>query len=287
LEHWRGESTRSTSKKRGGGVRLLASCAMLATHNKLPDEFYPSGFAPSTEATTLLVGGKENQAQHSPPPGPLRECSVQRPDEGSTAALAVRLDQHDADAEDDCCYICLSSDGPMLVNVCACRSMRAHRSCLEELASRSAGPPTCGVCRQEICMQEAWVAEPEEPEARPVRYRPPFLRVCGMTNVLIGTALLFVGGVGLMLPTARVGPPALNAFLALSGFAVFSYSCHLAVNDEHSPEARAATRRRLALRLAPSARPMASSDVAAGVDIDAGPRGSGARTWSPSRAWCG
>ena len=161
-------------------------------------------------------------------------------------------------------------------------------------------------------MQEAWVAEPEEPEARPVRYRPPFLRVCGMTNVLIGlrrtsplppppsvpshsspaslcvgTALLFVGGVGLMLPTARVGPPELNAFLALSGFAVFSYSCHLAVNDEHSPEARAATRRRLALRLAPSARPMASSDVAAGVDIDAGPRGSGARTWSPSRAWCG
>ena len=71
-----------------------------------------------------------------------------------------------------------------------------------------------------------------------------------------------MGGVGLMLPTARVGPPELNAFLALSGFAVFSYSCHLAVNDEHSPEARATTRRRLALRPAPS-RPMASSDVAA------------------------
>jgi len=149
---------------------------MLATHNKLPDEFYPSGFAPTTEAAALL-GDKENQAQHSL----LREKephSVQRPDEGS--------DQHDVDAEDDCCYICLSSDGPMLVNVCACRSMRAHRSCLEELACRSAGPPTCGVCRQEICMQEACVAEPEEPEARPVRYRRKFLHLCGMTNVLIG-----------------------------------------------------------------------------------------------------
>ena len=40
----------------------------------------------------------------------------------------------DKDSElDSACYVCFDASGPMLVNVCACRSTRVHGRCLMEL----------------------------------------------------------------------------------------------------------------------------------------------------------
>ena len=73
--------------------------------------------------------------------------------------LDVRYKAEDEDCDlDAACYVCLDASGPMLVNVCACRSTRVHSRCLMELvrhqqpanALHTELKPRCGVCRQEL-----------------------------------------------------------------------------------------------------------------------------------------
>lgn len=43
------------------------------------------------------------------------------------------------------CYICLGTEGEMLVNVCACKWSRVHVHCLESLQKVN---DKCGVCKE-------------------------------------------------------------------------------------------------------------------------------------------
>ena len=44
------------------------------------------------------------------------------------------------------CYVCLASEGEMLVNVCACRWSRVHIACLERM-QKASKDGLCGVCK--------------------------------------------------------------------------------------------------------------------------------------------
>lgn len=109
---------------------------------------------------------------------------------------------------DDACYICLDSDGPMLVNVCSCRNARVHRHCLLTLIRRTTArdheahatppPPRCSVCRDEIkgldiSRDEEAVATIADPEAvalrREERRRAAFCVGTGVFHVAVGMAL--------------------------------------------------------------------------------------------------
>ena len=56
----------------------------------------------------------------------------------------------DGPCEEPACYICLGTEGPMLVNVCACRWSRVHEACLVKLLKQS---NTCGVCKQQLLLE--------------------------------------------------------------------------------------------------------------------------------------
>ena len=101
--------------------------------------------------------------------------------------LAITIGFSQEDEDPDTCYICLSSEGPMLVNMCACRSLRAHRSCLLELTRRQTGPPVCGVCRQEICPEELELSLPAVEPVAPGSQWGKTLRVTSqIVNVIFG-----------------------------------------------------------------------------------------------------
>ena len=85
-----------------------------------------------------------------PPCAATKDAEVEKVEKVSIGVDAITIGFSQEDEDPDTCYICLSSEGPMLVNMCACRSLRAHRSCLLELTRRQTGPPVCGVCRQVI-----------------------------------------------------------------------------------------------------------------------------------------
>ena len=90
------------------------------------------------------------RATRPPSPGQLRGTKIETLLSADAApATAANDDDDGADA----CYICLSSDGPMLVNVCACRTSRAHRRCLDELI-RTKPDATCGVCRTKFVLHD-------------------------------------------------------------------------------------------------------------------------------------
>ena len=100
--------------------------------------------------------------------------------------LAITIGFSQEDEDPATCYICLSSEGPMLVNVCACRSLRAHR-CLLELTRRQTGPPVCGVCRQEICREELELSLPAVEPVAPGSQWGKTLRVTSqIVNVIFG-----------------------------------------------------------------------------------------------------
>ena len=44
------------------------------------------------------------------------------------------------------CFVCLSPKGPLLTDICACRTLAVHKACQQTLV-RSKGDATCGVCK--------------------------------------------------------------------------------------------------------------------------------------------
>ena len=48
--------------------------------------------------------------------------------------------------EDRECFVCLSSKGPLLTDVCLCRTLALHKECQQQLL-RSKADAFCGVCK--------------------------------------------------------------------------------------------------------------------------------------------
>ena len=170
-----------------------------------------------------------------PSPGQLRGTKIETLLSADAAPAAAADDDDD---EADACYICLSSDGPMLVNVCACRTSRAHRRCLDELI-RTKPDATCGVCRTKFVLHDAPLEVEDEPKApqlsRSERARRLAWRVLGWLVTTIGLALLCVGGYGLVVPSeagSGIGGGGVLSFMLLAGLLIFFWACHLAVQSD-------------------------------------------------------
>lgn len=122
-------------------------------------------------------------------------------------AASSPTNDSDGGKETDMCYICLGTDGPMLVNVCKCTWSQIHPACFERLVEHST---TCRICRHEFAMPCApsapaspvgplAAAPAAAPEAAPVaesqRIVLPFaaLLVAFAVELLCGTVLLCLG----------------------------------------------------------------------------------------------
>lgn len=118
-----------------------------------------------------------------------KDAEVEKVEKVSIGVDAITIGFSHEDEDPDTCYICLSSEGPMLVNMCACRSLRAHRSCLLELTRRQTGPPVCGVCRQGICPEELELSLPTvEPVALGSQWGKTLRVTSQIVNVIFGAA---------------------------------------------------------------------------------------------------
>ena len=125
-------------------------------YDGIPECYYASGVkydevnaltekAIETRNAFMLATTAKQRATGFELPVCLRATETAPPDElcsmlPATTSLAIGtrdVGTHARDtseaSEDYACYICLDESGPMLVNVCACRSMRVHSHCLMEL----------------------------------------------------------------------------------------------------------------------------------------------------------
>ena len=149
-------------------------------YDGIPECYYASGVkydevnaltekAIETRNAFMLATTAKQRATGFELPVCLRATETAPPDElcsmlPATTSLAIGtrdVGTHARDtseaSEDYACYICLDESGPMLVNVCACRSMRVHSHCLMELVRRdviaqthASHKPRCSVCREEL-----------------------------------------------------------------------------------------------------------------------------------------
>ena len=55
----------------------------------------------------------------------------------------------EAPEEPTCCFVCLETEGPMLVNTCACRWLHVHPKCLDRVLENNCSG-TCSVCKSTI-----------------------------------------------------------------------------------------------------------------------------------------
>lgn len=63
--------------------------------------------------------------------------------EGRRRQVKTDVEIAASEAGEVSCFVCLSSEGPMLVNVCQCRWVRVHTACLDKLMQHDT---TCRVC---------------------------------------------------------------------------------------------------------------------------------------------
>ena len=125
-----------------GAKEITTTSMPRAAHNQPCTSKYrnPSGHY-SVHGATAFANFTAPATQHavaSPMLGDLRESSSQ------SAA-----ERH----EEPHCYICLSTEGPLLVGVCACRWMAVHTACLRKQyhATKS---HACRVCLKEMVQLE-------------------------------------------------------------------------------------------------------------------------------------
>lgn len=129
------------------------------------------------------------------------------------ASSMGRVDAADDDAASErpeVCYVCLESDGVMLVNVCACRWSRIHASCLDRLIEHDPSA-VCRCCTQPFAHDKPRAAPAGTAVARLWTERPIVMRLAtaaAAAEFVIG-AVLFLCGV-LLRGTSAISPLAVG-----------------------------------------------------------------------------
>ena len=121
-------------------------------------------------------------AQHDKPDGSIAKAQqAWRRQQLSTGAPTPGTDSRET------CYICLGSEGCMLVNVCKCRS-RVHQSCLSTMVKHN-GCSVCTVCKSVL----EYPCEPST-ELLELLYRtyPCAMLAYALFSILVGFAALCV-----------------------------------------------------------------------------------------------